>query len=110
DELSTVLSEGESLAEDVEAAREERRSKQGYVEPRAARAFLSLALKPPTSEQRPLGRDPLTRAYFRDVERARPAAMSGSAAMPDPAPRAALHALPPAVLQELDDTGSGGGQ
>ncbi len=46
DELSTVLSEGESLAEDVEAAREERRSRQGYVEPRAARAFLLLARRP----------------------------------------------------------------
>ncbi len=104
DELSTVLSEGESLAEDVEAAREERRSKQGYVEPRAARAFLSLALEPPTSERRPLGRDPLTRAYFRDVERARPSAAPRRDA------QTASHLLPTAVLRELDDTGSGAGR
>lgn len=104
DELSTALSEGESLAEDVEAAREERRSKQGYVEPRAARAFLSLALEPPTSERRPLGRDPLTRAYFRDVERARPSAAPRRDA------QTASHLLPTAVLRELDDTGSGAGR
>lgn len=76
EELSTVLSEGESLAEDVEAAREERRSKQGYVEARAARAFLSLARKPPVGEERPTDRDPLTRAYFREVERSRPAVLA----------------------------------
>ncbi|MCU0691683.1 MAG: DUF6178 family protein [Polyangiaceae bacterium] len=104
DELSTVLSEGESLAEDVEAAREERRSKQGYVEARAARAFLSLARKPPVGEDRPTDRDPLTRAYFREVERSR------SDAVLDPAAQEALHALPPAVLRELDEVGSDGGR
>lgn len=102
EELSTVLSEGESLAEDVEAAREERRSKQGYVEARAARAFLSLARKPPVDEERPADRDPLTRAYFRELERSRPAAVLA------PAAQEALHALPPAVLRELDEVGSGG--
>lgn len=99
EELSTVLSEGESLAEDVEAAREERRSRLGYVEARAARAFLSLARKPPEGEARPTDRDPLTRAYFREVERSRPVA---------PAAQKALHALPPAVLRALDEVGSGG--
>lgn len=104
EELSTVLSEGESLAEDVEAAREERRSKQGYVEARAARAFLSLARKSPVAEGRPNERDPLTRAYFRDVERNRTAPTLA------PAAQEALHALPPAVLRELDDMGSDGGR
>jgi Family of unknown function (DUF6178) len=103
EELSTVLSEGESLAEDAEAAREERRSRQGYVEARAARAFLSLARKLPGAEERPTERDPLTRAYFRDVERGRPT-------MPSPAAQAAVHALSPAVLRELDEVGSGGGR
>ncbi len=102
--LSTVLSEGESLAEDAEAAREDRRSKQGYVEARSARAFLSLAREPAGSEHRPSERDPLTRAYFRDVERSRPATMPGQAA------QAAVRALPPAVLRELDEVGLGGGR
>lgn len=103
EELSTVLSEGESLAEDVEAAREERRSKQGYVEARAARAFLSLARKSAGAEERPGERDPLTRAYFRDVERNRTAPVLA------PAEREALRTLPPAVLRELNDVGPGGG-
>jgi hypothetical protein len=101
EELSTVLSEGESLAEDAEAAREDRRSKQGYVEARSARAFLSLARKPPNDE-RPPDRDPLTRAYFREVERDRPPAT------PHLAEYAASSGLPAAVVQELDEIGSGG--
>lgn len=100
EELSTVLSEGESLAEDVEAAREERRSKEGYVEARAARAFLSLARRP-AEERQPPDRDPLTRAYFRDVDRDRPT-------MPGPHGRATASALPPAVLRELEESGSDG--
>jgi hypothetical protein len=86
DELSTVLTEGESLADDAEAAREDRRSKQGYVEPRAARAFLALARKP---FDRDAERDPLTRAYFRELDPSRPTARSGAERAP------ALRALPP---------------
>lgn len=103
EELSSVLSEGESLAEDAEAAREDRRSKQGYVEARAARAFLSLARKP-EGGARPTERDPLTRAYFRELERARPSAMPGTVA------HAAPSGLPARVLRELEDGGSGGGR
>ena len=102
EELSTVLSEGESLAEDAEAAREDRRSKQGYVEARSARAFLSLARKP-ADDERPTDRDPLTRAYFREVERARPPAV------PRPAASAVPSGLPPAVLRELDEVAARGG-
>lgn len=102
EELSTVLSEGESLAEDAEAAREERRSKQGYVEARAARAFLSLARKPSADDPHPIERDPLTKAYFRDVERGRSVAVPGSSS------HAAVPSLPPAVLRELDEVGSSG--
>lgn len=61
--LSDVLSEGASLAEDVEAEREQRRSREGFVEPRAARGFLTLARTPPSDEPR----DANTRAYFREL-------------------------------------------
>lgn len=83
EELTTVLSEAESLAEDVEAEREERRSRLGYVEPRAARSFLTLARKPLATEAVATDRDPVTRAYFRDLE-ARP---SGSGKSVAKAPR-----------------------
>lgn len=95
EELSSVLTESESLAEDAEAAREERRGKQGYVEARAARAFLALARKLPVEGLGGIERDPLTRAYFRDVERGRPAATAA------PGAHAAAHTLPPSVLREL---------
>jgi len=101
EELSTVLSERESLAEDAEAAREDRRSRQGYVEARSARAFLSLA-RTPADDARPLDRDPLTRAYFREVERDRPPAT------PRPAEYAASSGLPSSVLRELDELAAGG--
>jgi hypothetical protein len=64
--LRTVLTSEEALAEDVEAEREERRSKLGYVEPRAARGFLALARLPLTSDVASLPRDATTAAHFRD--------------------------------------------
>jgi hypothetical protein len=72
EDLATVLSAADSLAEDVEAEREERRGKRGYVEPRAARSFLSLARTPTPAGPARAERDPVTRAYFRDLDR-RPA-------------------------------------
>lgn len=60
DAFASVLTESETLAEDVEAEREERRAAQGFVEPRAARAFLDLARRSDDA-----GRDPITRAHFR---------------------------------------------
>ncbi|MGE3669858.1 MAG: DUF6178 family protein [Polyangiaceae bacterium] len=69
DELCEALSQAESLAEDVEAEREERRSAQGYVEPRAAAAFLKLAAQPHAGPLEDLERDANTRAYFRDLAR-----------------------------------------
>jgi hypothetical protein len=101
EELSTVLSEGESLAEDAEAAREDRRSKHGYVEARSARAFLLLAQEP-AKDWRPIDRDPLTRAYFREVARVTPAAGAR------PSTDMGSSGLPPAVLRELDEVRSGG--
>jgi hypothetical protein len=71
DELVTALSDAESLAEDVEADREDRRAKLGYVEPRAARSFLELA-KRPLSGADAGARDPVTLAYFRDLARETP--------------------------------------
>lgn len=70
DELAEALSSEASLAEDIEAAREARRAARGFVEPRAAKAFLSLGPSPE--------RDPLTRAYFRELapERAGPRALA----------------------------------
>jgi len=65
DELTSLLTAEESLAEDVEAEREERRSKQGYVEARAAKNFLTLSKTPLDKNAR---RDPVTQAYFRDLE------------------------------------------
>ncbi len=69
DGLLTALSDEESLAEDVEAEREDRRGKQGYVEPRAARSFLALAREPLTTAVSSGERDHISKAYFRDFER-----------------------------------------
>lgn len=72
DSLTEVLSAAESLAEDVEAAREERRSRLGFVDPRAARGFLALARRPLDAPLAASARDASTRAYFRELERAAP--------------------------------------
>lgn len=102
DDLTTALTEGASLAEDVEAAREERRSKQGYVEPRAARAFLKLAQHPqPTQHLSTNARDPLTMAYFRDLERHRHP-MTGAH---ENDPREGVRALPPPFQRGLAEAG-----
>jgi hypothetical protein len=71
DELATVLDEGASLAEDAEAEREDRRAKQGYVEPRMAKSFLALARDPGANGEE---RDAVTRAYLRELERSVPRA------------------------------------
>lgn len=68
DELTELLSAAESLADDVEAEREDRRSKRGFVEPRAARHFLTLAKAPLADDATTQQRDPVTRVYFRDLE------------------------------------------
>lgn len=69
--LVEVLSAEDTLATDVAAAREDRRSRAGYVAPSAAAAFLKLAARAESNG----GRDPITRAYFRELapSRARPA-------------------------------------
>lgn len=64
--LHDVLSAEDSLAEDIEAQREERRSGRGYVEPRAARSFLTLCQQPLGSAILATPRDPISAAYFRE--------------------------------------------
>ncbi len=66
--LTELLSAEDSLAEDVEGEREERRSRAGFVEPRAARSFLALARSPVLGDPARAERDPITRAYFRELE------------------------------------------
>ncbi len=71
-----LLSAAQSLAEDVAGAREDRRSAEGYVAPSAAAAFLRLATQQAESIPTLLQvreRDPLTRAYFRQLHRTPPA-------------------------------------
>jgi hypothetical protein len=66
--LVTVLSAADSLAEDVEAQREERRAMLGYVEPRAAKSYLELAKRPTHTNLASEQRDPITRAHFRELK------------------------------------------
>ena len=65
--LYAVLSSEDMLEADLAAERETRRAAEGYVAPSAARAFLRLALQPRAGA--PRERDPLSRAYFRELER-----------------------------------------
>jgi hypothetical protein len=62
-----VLTADEMLDADVAAARDDRRVAEGFVSPADARAFLELARRAGGDE-----RDPITRAYFREL--AQPAA------------------------------------
>lgn len=94
DALQTALSEGASVAEDVEADREARRSRAGYVEPRAARAFLALARQGKAAGP---ARDPISRAYFRELERPAPASSTT-----DGVPSSSSDRLL-ALLAELED-------
>jgi hypothetical protein len=62
DALADVLRGDEALADDVEGEREARRAARGFVEPRQAKAFLAHARAAFRPE-----RDPVTRAYFREL-------------------------------------------
>jgi hypothetical protein len=70
DGLYHVLTSGEMLESDAAADREERRAARGYISPSSAAGFLKLAratdLAMIIGSNRP---DPVTRAYFRDLER-----------------------------------------
>ena len=62
--LFQVLTADEMLDSDVAAARDDRRSAEGFVSPADARAFLELAKRAGKSDER----DAITRAYFRGLE------------------------------------------
>ncbi|MBX3228960.1 MAG: hypothetical protein KIT84_41485 [Labilithrix sp.] len=64
--LHHVLSAEESLLDDVAGDRNERRAREGFVAPADARAFLKLA----RSSADVRGRDAVTKAYFRELDRA----------------------------------------
>jgi len=83
--LYAVLSAEETLEADVAGERETRRAERGYIAPSAALAFLRLARKPGASDSSLSERDPLTRAYFRELSRATGASRSG--AQPSTKPR-----------------------
>jgi len=61
--LFQVLTADEMLDGDVAAARDDRRSAEGFVSPADARAFLELARRGDAAGER----DPITRAYFRGL-------------------------------------------
>jgi len=60
--LFQVLTADEKLESDVAAAREDRRSAEGFISPADARAFLELARRDGGE-----ARDPITQAYFRGL-------------------------------------------
>jgi len=99
--LVGVLSERESNAEDALGAREDRRTAQGYVEPRAAKAFLAAARAPIVAP----ARDPLTRAYLRELDHTPHVAETELPdelrALLDDAPERALPAAPSPILAAL---------
>jgi hypothetical protein len=79
--LWNVLTSEEMLESDVAAGREDRRAEEGFVSPADARSFLEIARRNSELE----ARDPITRAYFRNLQptaasapRAKPAAATGS--------------------------------
>ncbi|HTE55206.1 MAG TPA: DUF6178 family protein [Kofleriaceae bacterium] len=80
--LIEVLTAEETLAVDAAAAREDRRSGEGYVAPSAAASFLALAREggpgAPASAPTSAVEDPITRAYFREY-RPRPVAAPAAA-------------------------------
>lgn len=61
-----VLSEAESLADDVAGDRNERRAKDGFIAASDARAFLRLARE---HAPKPGERDAVTKAYFRELDK-----------------------------------------
>ncbi len=67
--LYQVLTSEEMIESDAAADREDRRARQGYISPSSASSFLRLARQTPLSEIVQAQRsDPITRAYFRELE------------------------------------------
>jgi hypothetical protein len=64
--LHDVLTADEMLESDARAERDDRRAREGYVAASDARSFLTLSRQSPGTAGE---RDPVTRAYFRALER-----------------------------------------
>lgn len=77
--LYDVLSSAETLATDVAADREQRRAGEGFIAPSSAAAFLRYAAKTELATLRREGRDPITRAYFRELAPPPPIALPAAA-------------------------------
>jgi hypothetical protein len=115
DALSHVLSSSESLAEDVEGDRQERRARLGYVDPLDARSFLALArLTPadlpddPSEEER----DAISRTYIADQPAPKPLAIDrgDSAELREQLAIACMDAeTSPEISAEVGGGGGGGG-
>ena len=74
--LYEALSRHETMMEDIAAAREYRRARQGYVAPADARAFLELArVSDPEAGLHSSKPDPVTRAVFKTMDPPRPVTM-----------------------------------
>ncbi len=65
--LYAVLTAEESLEDDVAGERQDRRAASGFVSPADARAFLAGIAVASESELHADARDPMTRAYFREL-------------------------------------------
>jgi Family of unknown function (DUF6178) len=104
--LYAVLTSDEMLESDARAERDDRRAAEGFVAASDARSFLALAAQDPGT---PGKRDPVTRAYFRELDRERadqasprvPARRGKPSAKPEPKPDVARLA---ALLTELTGT------
>ena len=69
--LCEALTSAEMLASDAEADREDRRAGEGFVAPAAARSFLALTKTQSVDDVlQEKQSDPVTRAYFRDLQSA----------------------------------------
>ncbi|MCB9687476.1 MAG: hypothetical protein H6738_04215 [Alphaproteobacteria bacterium] len=74
-----LLDEGEA-EEEAALEREDRRAREGFVAPHAARSFLALATDVDLETQRAfVGRDPVAAAYFRDWDHQHPPSAQGVA-------------------------------
>lgn len=78
--LYEVLTSEEMLAGDVAGEREDRRAREGFIAPSQARAFLKLAAQTELTATRTAPRDPVTRAYFRELEPPRAASATSTPA------------------------------
>lgn len=70
--LYQVLTSEQALETEVSAGRDDRRAAEGFISAADARAFLELARR-----GGPGGRDPITRAYFRELQQTPPPPDSG---------------------------------